>query len=319
MLSKKKKYRSTSEFSMNRTTQKGFTLIELLVVIAIISILATILFPVFATAREKARQTSCSSNLKQFMLGISMYSQDYDEGMPIAWKTKGQIGTRITESGQDGEGKTPRGLWNTLMPYVKSHEIFRCPSDVRFWGTSAGNKNIPAAAITVTRGKYTYYEAHGTSYKFTKDNFTMPTELANETSNQNGLDKGNSDDRGDMMVAPAGTTPSTYSLPPIPMRISYFARPSETRVIRDFNAPWEEFEGTPNGFEEKQPQEFAPHRQGINVAFADGHVKFITSKANFLSLCDGPTLSPARNGATGQPFSAGDGSCNTSGMERKKP
>ena len=59
--------------------RKGFTLIELLVVIAIIAILAAILFPVFAKAREKARQTSCLSNVKQIALGMLMYAQDYDE------------------------------------------------------------------------------------------------------------------------------------------------------------------------------------------------------------------------------------------------
>ncbi|MFO8079838.1 MAG: prepilin-type N-terminal cleavage/methylation domain-containing protein, partial [Armatimonadota bacterium] len=61
------------------THRRGFTLIELLVVIAIIAILAAILFPVFARAREKARQTSCLSNLKQLGLGMQMYAQDYDE------------------------------------------------------------------------------------------------------------------------------------------------------------------------------------------------------------------------------------------------
>lgn len=64
--------------------EKGFTLIELLVVIAIIAILAAILFPVFARAREKARQTSCLSNLKQLALGVLMYTQDYDEILPTA-------------------------------------------------------------------------------------------------------------------------------------------------------------------------------------------------------------------------------------------
>ncbi|PIY51745.1 MAG: hypothetical protein COZ06_04120, partial [Armatimonadetes bacterium CG_4_10_14_3_um_filter_66_18] len=62
-----------------RTVRRGFTLIELLVVIAIIAILAAILFPVFAKAREKARQTACLSNLKQLGLSIIMYANDYDE------------------------------------------------------------------------------------------------------------------------------------------------------------------------------------------------------------------------------------------------
>jgi prepilin-type N-terminal cleavage/methylation domain-containing protein len=70
--------------SQSRRSQPGFTLIELLVVIAIIAILAAILFPVFAQAREKARAISCISNLKQIGLSLIMYTQDYDEAFPAA-------------------------------------------------------------------------------------------------------------------------------------------------------------------------------------------------------------------------------------------
>ena len=69
--------------STNNLRLKGFTLIELLVVIAIIAILAAILFPVFAQAREKARQATCVSNMKQIGLGVLMYAQDYDEAFPL--------------------------------------------------------------------------------------------------------------------------------------------------------------------------------------------------------------------------------------------
>jgi prepilin-type N-terminal cleavage/methylation domain-containing protein/prepilin-type processing-associated H-X9-DG protein len=94
--------------------RKGFTLIELLVVIAIIAILAAILFPVFARAREKARATSCLSNVKQLTLGIKMYNQDYDEML-----IPGNIGTAL--------GVLP---WTRLVePYVKNAQITRCPSD----------------------------------------------------------------------------------------------------------------------------------------------------------------------------------------------
>ena len=94
--------------------RRGFTLIELLVVIAIIAILAAILFPVFARAREKARQTSCLANVKQINLGMMMYVQDYDEVTPIY---------RFSSS------SNPRLYWHqSLTPYLKNEQILRCPS-----------------------------------------------------------------------------------------------------------------------------------------------------------------------------------------------
>jgi prepilin-type N-terminal cleavage/methylation domain-containing protein/prepilin-type processing-associated H-X9-DG protein len=91
---------------------RGFTLIELLVVIAIIAILAAILFPVFAQAREKARQTVCLSNMKQMGLAVHMYAQDYDETLPL-----------------DGH-VTKTFTWvYSLDPYTKNRFIYRCPSD----------------------------------------------------------------------------------------------------------------------------------------------------------------------------------------------
>ncbi len=94
--------------------RRAFTLIELLVVIAIIAILAAILFPVFSRAREKARQASCQSNLKQIGLATMMYVQDWDETFP------GHAGA-----------PHPQGLYDwpfMLYPYVKNIQVFRCPS-----------------------------------------------------------------------------------------------------------------------------------------------------------------------------------------------
>ncbi|MEI6501173.1 MAG: DUF1559 domain-containing protein [Armatimonadota bacterium] len=96
-------------------SRDGFTLIELLVVIAIIAILASILFPVFARAREKARETTCKSNLRQLGLSIRMYVDDYDGLMPKA-------NYKPSVKGQPG-------LVALLEPYVKNTQIFRCPSD----------------------------------------------------------------------------------------------------------------------------------------------------------------------------------------------
>lgn len=106
---------------MKLRESRGFTLIELLVVIAIISILAAILFPVFARARENARRSSCASNLKQISLGVLQYTQDYDEQFPVHSAT------------------AATGWVVQLGPYLKSTQIFQCPSDSNVDPTTPGN------------------------------------------------------------------------------------------------------------------------------------------------------------------------------------
>lgn len=98
---------------MKRRSLAGFTLIELLVVIAIIAILAAILFPVFAQAREKARQSSCASNMKQLSLAVIQYSQDYDASFPTGLQ----------------DGWYAQSWAYNVQPYIKSVAVFRCPSD----------------------------------------------------------------------------------------------------------------------------------------------------------------------------------------------
>jgi prepilin-type N-terminal cleavage/methylation domain-containing protein/prepilin-type processing-associated H-X9-DG protein len=105
--------------------KRGFTLIELLVVIAIIAILAAILFPVFARAREKARQSSCLSNVKQISLAVLMYAQDYDERLPLQYHNSGSAPAEtLLEPGG-------RSVWYVYIePYLKNEEILACPSQI---------------------------------------------------------------------------------------------------------------------------------------------------------------------------------------------
>jgi prepilin-type N-terminal cleavage/methylation domain-containing protein len=117
--------------------RSGFTLIELLVVIAIIAILAAILFPVFAQAREKARQATCLSNLKQLSLGILMYVQDYDERFPPP--------NGITYTNREGTSHCMEcNGWELLtQPYTKSDGIYLCPDWRRIPLVAGGMKGNP--------------------------------------------------------------------------------------------------------------------------------------------------------------------------------
>jgi len=116
----------------------GFTLIELLVVIAIIAILAAILFPVFAQAREKARATSCLSNVKQLTLGFMMYVQDYDEYFPHwNWTHNSDFGTGDPTT----KGVYSTVWFNAIYPYVKNGQVYTCPDD-----------NLRIAPSTCTNG-----------------------------------------------------------------------------------------------------------------------------------------------------------------------
>lgn len=131
---------------MNKVTsllsgKRAFTLIELLVVIAIIAILAAILFPVFAKAREKARQTACMSNLRQVGLGALQYAQDNDEYFVI------------TERGADVDDDHEYYWGDMLQPYIKSWAMLHCPEAP---GTTQFKASPPAVAAYSTQWSYDY-------------------------------------------------------------------------------------------------------------------------------------------------------------------
>ena len=126
---------TASQSVSSRSSAKAFTLIELLVVIAIIAILAAILFPVFGRARENARRSSCQSNLKQIGLGLIQYTQDYDEKYVM------------------NASVTPNISWpNLLQPYMKSRQVFVCPSDTAPTDLAAWGGGLSSYALNVTYG-----------------------------------------------------------------------------------------------------------------------------------------------------------------------
>src|SRR5690349_10104372 len=128
--------------------KKAFTLIELLVVIAIIAILAAILFPVFAQAREKARGISCLSNCKQSGLAYAMYTQDFDETTPC------QV-TPCAQRDSNNYFCVAGGYWyNLIQPYVKNWQLMICPDRI---GTTSSKSNPGALATDVKLGRIMGY------------------------------------------------------------------------------------------------------------------------------------------------------------------
>ena len=140
--------RTRSQFGFTPAKRAAFTLIELLVVIAIIVILAAILFPVFAQAREKARQTACASNLKNLATAALMYIQDYDETWPITLSHTGTanygVNTLMTPAMDipaTAASPISRSYWgNGLQPYVKNWDVFACPSGTDYQALASTSK-----------------------------------------------------------------------------------------------------------------------------------------------------------------------------------
>ena len=144
--------------------RNGFTLIELLVVIAIIAILAAILFPVFAKAREKARQTSCLSNTKQIGLAIMQYMSDYDQRLPYNRNAISNIG-----------GTDEAILWQrAIEPYCKNWQMFECPSRPGRWASACGTSNWPSLP-TVKYG-LSAYVMNGHLAGVAESTITVPAE-----------------------------------------------------------------------------------------------------------------------------------------------
>lgn len=232
--------------------KQGFTLIELLVVIAIIAILAAILFPVFSRARENARRISCVSNLKQIGLGITMYVQDNDGAYPMA-------------SNSDGSGRR----WpDYIFPYVKSAQLFVCPSvgsgDVDTRGPSWATTPIPTGPV----GKYFGY---GYNYQYLGNSRTparpgFPFTATDSVVSAPAQTIAVADTGG---VGTSGTT-GTYVIDPpqLVLNADLSARGSGRPSATDAYYP------VGSGSDITRRSIPAPrHLETVSVAFADGHAK----------------------------------------------
>jgi prepilin-type N-terminal cleavage/methylation domain-containing protein/prepilin-type processing-associated H-X9-DG protein len=246
--------------------RKGFTLIELLVVIAIITIIAALLFPVFARAREKARQTTCLSNIKQQGMAVMMYAQDHDEMLPLYW--------RLNEPNND----LPRD-WNhihywhvQIMPYVMSREVFRCPSLppprnqvfdpgerdadgnlVRWWSKGTGGYGWNACFISTQPGIY------GALTQFQPESMNLAgITAAAETIMIGEIHK---------KLDPAGIYLTQRLFDQVPKSTAVGCLYPGLPPVTEDGITY------PGGNREYR------HNNGMNVAFFDGHAKWYTEEA----------------------------------------
>ena len=239
-------------FKSSSNTKTAFTLIELLVVIAIIAILAAILFPVFARARENARRASCQSNLKQFGIATIQYTQDYDGYYPFIFNNNG---TNIPGGSWNNPGNTSATLWffpQLLYPYHKSTQIFNCPNgdpeeaDHPWRGHYGANTLICTDPRSMT-ATVPIFPAHESEFTVVSQTY-LYMDCGDYRANPY---RGNIERPNGSIYLPGTGPGSAVDLPAQTAAVSDYAK-------SDFGS--------------------GRHFDGVNMAFADGHVKFLKSE-----------------------------------------
>jgi prepilin-type N-terminal cleavage/methylation domain-containing protein/prepilin-type processing-associated H-X9-DG protein len=260
----------------HKAVRGAFTLIELLVVIAIIAILAAILFPVFAQAREKARQTACLSNCKQIANAVIMYTQDYDETYPVCNRTYNA-----------SDDTTGRASWvQHLQPYSKNTQLFLCPNGLFNDDTDPVNNNIitvpgmnasTAGAIKVNRrslGANRWIFVSGTN---TANSPGIP-----ESSVRRPAEMALIADSSDILFeSPWAIIFASWPAPKASDANSWSALPLAQRVNPD--------------------AKYARHSSGGNIIYGDGHAKWSHQQAvNYVSTMSGNQPAGTANSFTYQ-------------------
>jgi prepilin-type N-terminal cleavage/methylation domain-containing protein/prepilin-type processing-associated H-X9-DG protein len=218
---------------MRRVRKPAFTLIELLVVIAIIAILAAILFPVFAQARETARMSSCVSNMKQIGTSLMMYVQDYDETYPY-----------IRFHGDNANKGTRTLVWrNVILPYLKNKDVLACPSNPASKSAAA----VPGTNTDPARGNAEGWEV--------EPDQRMPVSYAMNSCASTWY--------------PADTAEGRRSPP---LQMAQLARPADTIIIAENRWPTSDIHAAWIWGGEC-PGMFAHNTKNANFVFYDGHAK----------------------------------------------
>jgi len=239
-------------FPVRRT---GFTLIELLVVIAIIAILAAILFPVFATAREKARQTSCASNARQLATGLLTYSQDYDElfalAVPGGARSSWTVPADRTASSPTGMARRLSYWANSIQPYVKNWGVATCP-------THEQRTDVFGVTMEQARGVTVGLLMNGYLHAWPQAGSPSPARVI---AFSEGMGKGSMPGYANVMPIPSWTGCAWTPLGPDEQ--AYVFRPTgpgctdQCAYSFNFDRTW------------------WVHGEGSNYAYADGHMKWV--------------------------------------------